>query len=92
MVKEYKYTNSFIFENKESVKRIIRLVPNFERLQFSELEKSGQGRIHYKLDEDNMLIRGYPRKIKLRVTSKHTGKKIDININLVLKEDTNSFT
>ena len=91
MVKEYQYPTNYMFENKEKVKRIIRLVPNFDRLQFTELEKNQQGKINYKLDEGNMLVRGQSRKIKLRVTSKHTGKQIDINISLTLKEDTNSF-
>ncbi len=39
-----------------------------------------------------MLTKGQTTKFKIRVTSKHTGKKMDINLNLKIAEDTNSFT
>ena len=91
-VKKYSYPDPGDYPKSTAAKRIIQLTPNIDRLQFSELEKDSGGNVIYKLDEDNMLTTSQPRKIKLRITSKHTGKKMDININLVLKEDTNSFT
>ena len=91
-VTKYNYPESGDYPKSTVAKRIMQLTPNIDRLQFSELEKDSSGNVIYKLDEDNMLTTSQPRKIKLRVTSKHTGKKMDININLVLKEDTNSFT
>tara|TARA_R100001443_G_scaffold101274_1_gene109113 strand:- start:307 stop:759 length:453 start_codon:yes stop_codon:yes gene_type:complete len=91
-VDEYQYPSTPPPPTQQEVKRIIRLIPNLDRLQFSELNKTNQGSTVFKLDEDSMLTKSQSRKIKLRVTSKHTGKKMDININLVLKQDTNSFT
>lgn len=90
-VEEYHYAPPIDYENRSPVKRLVRLVPNVDRLAFSLLEKDGNGIVSYKLDDGKMLNKGFAKKIKLRVTSKHTGKKMDININLVLKEDTNSF-
>ena len=66
-------------------------MPNIERLLFSEEEKDSTG-VVYKLDDGSMLTKGSTTKFKIRVTSKHTGKKIDINLNLKLDEDTNSFS
>lgn len=90
--KEYKIKDPSDYPTNMPVKRLVYLTPNTDRLQFSELEKDAAGNITYKIDDGNMLVKNHTKKIKLRITSKHTGKKMDININLVLKEDTNSFT
>ena len=75
---------------QKPAKRIIKVSPNIERLLFSEEEKNGAV-VNYKLDDGNMLTKEQTTKFKIRVTSKHTGKKIDINLNLKLEEDENSF-
>jgi len=90
-ISQYKYPNEKNYMYQKTAKRIIKVVPNIERLLFSEEEKSGAV-VNYKLDDGNMLTKGQTTKFKIRVTSKHTGKKIDINLNLKLEEDTNSFT
>jgi len=90
-VSQYKYPSEKNYVYQKVAKRIVKVVPNIERLLFSEEERSPTGVI-YKLDDGNMLTKGQTTKFKIRVTSKHTGKKIDINLNLKLDEDTNSFS
>jgi len=90
-ISQYKYPNEKNYMYQKTAKRIIKVVPNIERLLFSEEERAAAG-VSYKLDDGNMLTKGQTTKFKIRVTSKHTGKKIDINLNLKLEEDTNSFT
>ena len=89
-VSQYKYPNEKNYMYQKTAKRIIKVVPNIERLLFSEEERTAAG-VSYKLDDGNMLTKGQTTKFKIRVTSKHTGKKIDINLNLKLEEDENSF-
>ena len=64
--------------------------PNIERLLFSEIEEE-YSPPRYVNGDGRVLSNNIPKKIKIRVTSKHTGKKMDINVNLILKED-DSFT
>ncbi len=90
-ISQYKYPNEKNYAYQKATKRIVKVVPNIERLLFSEEEKDSTG-VVYKLDDGSMLTRGQTTKFKIRVTSKHTGKKIDINLNLKLDEDTNSFS
>ncbi len=89
-ISQYKYPSEKNYTYDKTAKRIIKVIPNIERLIFDELDESNK--MSYKLDEGNMLTKGQTTKFKIRVTSKHTGKKIDINLNLKLVEDTNSFT
>jgi len=86
-VKEYRYPTNNNYTYKRGYKRLVRIVPNLERLLFSEEED----RSTWRLDDDNMLALGETAKFKIRVTSKHTGKKIDINLNIKLRKDENSF-
>jgi len=90
-ISQYKYPNEKNYVYQKATKRIVKVVPNIERLLFSEEEKDSTG-VVYKLDDGSMLTKGSTTKFKIRVTSKHTGKKIDINLNLKLDEDTNSFS
>ncbi len=90
MVSQYKYPNGKNYTYEKSAKRIIKIVPNIERLLFDDIDELNK--LNYKLDEGKMLTRGETTKFKIRVTSKHTGKKMDINLNLKIAEDTNSFT
>jgi len=91
-VSQYKYPSDKNYTHQKSAKRIIKVVPNIERLFFDDLEATKIDKSSYKLDGDSMLTKNETTTFKIRVTSKHTGKKIDINLNLKLVEDENSFT
>jgi len=88
-VSQYKYPVEKMHVYQKPAKRIIKVVPNIERLIFTLEEKTAAG-VNFKLDEGNMLTKGQTTKFKIRVTSKHSGKKIDLNLNLTLKDETNS--
>ena len=62
----------------------MRITPNIERLLFSDEENTKE----WKLDDGNMLTKNKTTKFKIRVTSKHTGKKMDINLNFFLDDRT----
>ena len=82
-VSQYKYPNDNKFVYQKTAKRIMKITPNIERLLFS----SEEDRNDWKLDNGSLLTVEQSRSFKIRVTSKHTGKKIDININFKLTKD-----
>jgi len=88
---EYKVTVSeyqmpmekdYVFERK--MKRIMKITPNIDRLLFTGDENTKD----WRLDDGNMLTKNQTTKFKIRVTSKHTGKKMDINLNFFLDDRT----
>ena len=90
-VKEYHYPKSSDYVFRKNVKRLIKIAPNIERLLFSD----ETDRNNWQLDEGSLVANGAGlndnRTFKIRVTSKHTGKKMDINVTFKLKKD-DSFT
>lgn len=84
MVSEYQIQQpkNFVFEQK--MKRLMKITPNIERLLFSEEEDTKK----WVLDNNSMLAKNQTTKFKIRVTSKHTGKKMDINLNFFLDDRT----
>ena len=84
VVREYKIPTEKEYAFEDKMKRIMRISPNIERLLFS-LEENTKV---WKLDEGSMLEKGQTTKFKIRVTSKHTGKKVDINLNFFLDDRT----
>lgn len=86
-VKEYHYPEQKDYTFQKSAKRLLRIVPNIERLLFSEENASDS----WELDEGNLVSsKAGPsnnKVFKIRITSKHTGKKMDINLTFKLKQD-----
>ena len=85
-VKEYHILENKDYQYEARTKRILKVTPNIERLFFSEEENTTD----WKLDDANMLAKNQTTKFKIRVTSKHTGKKMDINLNFFLDDKTNT--
>jgi len=82
--------SEFTFEEEKThsytkpAKRLLKIVPNYEQLLFNEEDGSiGVGM-------DNKLIEGpqSQKKFKFRITSRHTGKKMDINVIIKLADET----
>jgi hypothetical protein len=82
-ISQYHYPNDKAYDMSKMVKRILKITPNIERLLFSAEESKS----NWKLDEGSLLDVGTTRTFKIRVTSKHTGKKIDLNISFKLSKD-----
>ena len=82
-ISQYRYPNHNTYDMKSMAKRILKITPNIERLLFSAEED----RSTWKLDDGSLLNEGTTKTFKIRVTSKHTGKKIDLNINFKLSSD-----
>ena len=82
-ISQYQYPNNKAYDMQKKAKRILKITPNIERLLFSrEDDKS-----NWKLDDGSLIEEGTTKTFKIRVTSKHTGKKIDLNINFKLSKD-----
>lgn len=84
MVSEYQMPmeKDYVFERK--MKRIMKISPNIDRLLFTGEENTK----NWRLDDGSMLTKNQTTKFKIRVTSKHTGKKMDINLNFFLDDRT----
>ena len=86
-VKEYHYPDKKDYTYQKNAKRLIRIVPNIERLLFSKED----GANTWQLDGGSLVSKGagpdHTKTFKIRVTSKHTGKKMDLNVTFRLKLD-----
>lgn len=84
MVKQYHYPMSVDHSYQRKTKRLIRILPNIERLLFSKEEDKD----NWELDDGSLVSNaGGPKSFKIRVTSKHTGKKMDLNVTFRLNKD-----
>jgi len=79
----YPLDKSFVFE--KNLKRLLRIVPNPERLSIENI----QSQHSWDLDEGSLAtVKSTAYKtFKIRVTSKHSGKKMDLNITFKVKKD-----
>jgi len=84
LVSTYEYPRIRDYAYKQNAKRILQLTPNIERLFFSK-EISGN---NFEIDDSSLVSSsGDGKSFKIRVTSKHTGKKFDINLTFKLNKD-----
>lgn len=79
MVREYKYPTYEETENSQKFRRLLRIVPNSERLipainENDHLDKIGEG------DGPRLASLSDRQTFKIRIKSKHTGKSIDLNV------------
>ena len=82
-ISQYQYPKDKTYDMQKKAKRILKITPNIERLLFSTEEDKS----NWKLDAGTLVDFGTTKTFKIRVTSKHTGKKIDLNINFKLSKD-----
>lgn len=85
-IQEYRYLEESDYQKSKMAKRIVRIIPNIERLIFTTEESN----TNWRLGEGSLVSNGQTRKFKLRITSKHTGKKMDINLSFLLDDRTNN--
>jgi len=85
ITKQYEYPKEKDYSLQKKAKRLISIVPNIERLSFSKEESIN----NWDLDSGNLVSKaaGGHKTFKIRITSKHTGKKMDLNITFKLKQD-----
>jgi hypothetical protein len=83
-VKQHHYTHEKDYELSKPKKRLMRIVPNISRLLFSEDTNDPTS---YIIDDGSLVSKAGTKTFKIRVTSRHTGKKMDINITFKLNED-----
>ena len=88
-IKEYKIPELQTSTCTKPAKRILKITPNFEQIMFGDnyddlLNSVGDIGV---LTGDKIFNGGsIGKKFKIRITSKHTGKKMDINLTFKLKK------
>jgi len=87
VIKEYSYEPERTPDATYNFKRLLNLVPNEERLIFTYPQDSTPSADNFELSSGEMFPKHGTRTIKLRITSKHTGKKIDLNLNFAIASD-----
>ena len=84
VIKGYQYPEEKDFTFQKKAKRLIRILPNIERLLFSKEDDKN----NWDLDNGELVSKsGGNKTFKIRITSKHTGKKMDINVTFKLNTD-----
>ena len=89
VVNEYKIPQQKDYTYVKEAKRLLRITPNFEQLLFNENHDSLESALQdIGILEEDKLFNGniIGKQFKIRITSKHTGKKMDINLRFKLKK------
>ena len=84
--KEYKIDEPTDVTRERSMKRILQIEPNYTRL-LMELGQNGAKESRFFDGELVDFRRQEGKTFKIRLTSKHTGKKIDINVTFKVLQD-----
>ena len=88
MVKEYKFPDEKDYSYTKKMKRFMKISPNLEQLifngDFDPQTLNDIGSLERKLFPGKNIT----KKFKIRVTSKHTGKKMDINVTFKINDQT----
>jgi hypothetical protein len=89
-VKQYIIKKEKTHNYKKTAKRLIKILPNYEHLIFTGAETSVSDSLQNLGILDKKLFKTIEtKKFKVRITSKHTGKKIDVNLFFKLRDNTN---
>lgn len=89
VVRGYTYPEEKMYSSKKRSKRLISIVPNIQRLLFTTPEGVAINKNNWDLSNGELVAKpqGTEKTFKIRVTSKHTGKKIDLNLTFKLNLD-----
>ena len=79
----FQFNSDTSYQYNKKMKRILKISPNLNQLEFNE-EDNTIGVLRNKL----VLGANAEKKFKIRITSKHTGKKMDVNITVKLNDET----
>lgn len=85
--KPYNFPKNKDHSTSKNAKRIIRIMPNIDRFLFPEGDYDDD---NWELDNGSLVshqTNTNNKSFKIRVTSKHTGKRIDLNITFRLRKD-----
>jgi hypothetical protein len=89
VVKEYKIPEQKDYSYSKACKRLMRIVPNYEQLLFKNEFPSFDNSVLADIGiENTRIFNGMPtgKVFKIRITSKHTGKKMDINLRFKIRK------
>ena len=99
IIRQYKFGQISSKMDSKSARKIIQIVPRFTQAYLNqeasglidpatgEVKAAMTGDIFLGVEDDPLFGRGdKPRKFKIRITSKTTDKKIDLNVNFKTKE------
>ena len=89
---EYKIPKDKSFMYRKKSKRIMKISPNFDHLIFTGEETNVNDALQNIGILDTKLVSNSQtgETFKIRITSKHTGKKMDINLTVKLKDEVNT--
>jgi hypothetical protein len=90
IVKEYRIPEIDRNTDTKAAKRLLKIMPNLEQIMFDDEEYEDLGAAINNLGTLEKKL--YPggtvgKKFKIRITSKHTGKKMDINLTFRIKDN-----
>jgi len=89
VVKEYKIPEQKDYSYSKACKRLMRIVPSYEQLLFKSEFSAFDSSIFADIGTmPDSIFNGMPtgKVFKIRITSKHTGKKMDINLRFKIRK------